>query len=120
MVHHRYSKIEKEDWVKTFVYIAAFVAVLIVGSVLLLPSYWYLWLILVVGGLFLLVQWHAKNFAYRCPECGHEFEISTFTDFISPQGVSKSGSWKYLKCPNCHKRSRAMVIKKTDKQWLSL
>lgn len=111
----RYQKTTKEDWISTIIYIAIFLAVIIIGATFLLPVYWYVWPVLVIGGLFLLVRWHAKNFAYHCPKCGHEFEISTFTDFISPQGPSKSGGWKYLKCPKCRERSRATVIKKIKK-----
>jgi len=66
-------------------------------------------------GLFFLVRWHAGNFAYRCLKCSHEFEISAFVDFISPHGPDKSGGWKYLKCPKCHEKSRAAVIKKAKK-----
>jgi len=111
----QYQKTTKGDWIRTIVYIAVFVAVIIIGAIFLLPAYFYIWLILFIGGLFLLVRWHAKNFAYRCPKCGYEFEISTFTDFISPHGLSKNGGWKYLKCPKCHERSRATVIKKIKK-----
>jgi len=102
----------KEDWVKTLSYIALFVAVIIIGAISLLPSYPYIWLFLFAGSLFLLARWHANKFAYRCSKCGHEFEISTLTDFVSPHGLSKSGGWKYLKCPKCHERSKATVIKK--------
>ena len=82
----------------------------------MLPTYWYVWLVLVVGGLFLLVRWHAKRFAYRCSKCGHEFEISAFVDFVSPQGLDKSGGWKYLRCPACHRWSRALVIEKGEER----
>ena len=110
----QYKETTKRDWIRTIAYIAVSIAVIIIGAIFLLPAYWYwyIWLILVVGSLFLLVRWHAKKFAYRCPKCGHEFEISIFTDFISPHGPSISGGWKYLKCPKCHERSRATVIKK--------
>ena len=112
----QYQETTKEDWIRTIIYVAVFVAVIIVWAIFLLSGYWYIWLILVIGSLFLLVRWHAKKFAYRCPKCGHEFEISTFTNFISPHGLSKSGGWKYLKCPKCHERLRATVIKKIKKK----
>jgi len=117
----QYEEITEQDWIRTIAYISAFISVIVVGAVFLIPINSIgiiFWLILVGEGLFLLVRWHAKTFAYRCPKCRHEFEISTFTDFISPHGISKSGGWKgwkYLKCPKCHERSRAIVIKKTKK-----
>ena len=111
----QYQETTKENWIRTIIYVAVSVAIIIIGAIFLFPTYWYIWLILVVGSLFLLVRWHAKNFAYCCPKCGYEFEISIFTDFISPHGPSKSGGWKYLKCPKCHERSRATVIKKIKK-----
>ncbi|OIQ05910.1 MAG: hypothetical protein AUK59_02025 [Candidatus Altarchaeum sp. CG2_30_32_3053] len=116
MTQYQYQETTKEDWIRTIIYIAAFVAIIIIGAIFLLPAYGYIWLILFVGSLFLLVRWHAKNFAYRCPKCGHEFEISAFIDFISPHGLCKGGGWKYLKCPKCHERSRATVIKKIKKK----
>jgi DNA-directed RNA polymerase subunit RPC12/RpoP len=109
---YKYQEITKEDWIKTIIYVAVFIAVIIIGAIFLLPAYLYVWLIVLAGSSFLLVRWHATNFAYRCLKCGHEFEISTFTDFISPHGPSRSGGWKYLKCPECHERSRATLIKK--------
>jgi len=42
----------------------------------------------------------AKNTAYRCRNCGHEFEISLRTDLIRPHGIG-NGGWKYLECPQC-------------------
>ena len=85
-----------------------------------MPAYWYIWLILVVGSLFLLVRWHTKKFSYHCPRCGHKFEISALTNFISFHGPSNGSGWKYLKCPKCHERSRAtVVIKKTKNTRIS-
>jgi DNA-directed RNA polymerase subunit RPC12/RpoP len=55
--------------------------------------------------LFLLVRWHARHYGYCCGHCGAEFEISTFTDFISPHILEA----KYLRCPQCGKRSWAQT-----------
>jgi DNA-directed RNA polymerase subunit RPC12/RpoP len=102
----------KKYWIRTVIYLIIFVLIFISGAIFLLPTHFWLWLILVSGVLFLLVGWHAKTFAYRCPRCGHEFEVSLLLDFISPHGPSKDGGWKYLKCPKCQRRSRALVIKR--------
>ena len=85
---NQYQETTTEDWIKTIIYIVVSVAIVILGAIFLLLAYCYIWIILVIRNLFLLMKWHAKNFAYRCPKFGHEFEISTFTDFISPQGQS--------------------------------
>lgn len=112
---NQYRETKKEDWTKTIINVLIFSAVIIIGAILLLPVYWPVWFIVVIGGLFLLVRWHTKNFAYRCSECGHEFEISAFTNFISLQTLGKGGGWKYLKCPKCQKRAKAAVLKKIKK-----
>jgi hypothetical protein len=113
----QYRETTKGDWARTIIYVLLFCAVLVIGALYLLPAYWYAWSILVVGCLFLLVRWHARSFAYHCPRCGHEFEISTFKDFVSPNGIAhRSGDgwygWKYLSCPRCHERVKAITIKK--------
>jgi hypothetical protein len=100
------------DWRRTAVHVGLYVALLIGGAILWLPDLWYLWLLLVGGGLALLVRWHARRFAYRCGHRGQAFEISAWTDLTSPQGISKQGGWKLLRCPRCGQRSRAQVIKK--------
>jgi DNA-directed RNA polymerase subunit RPC12/RpoP len=108
----RYSKPKTHDWYKTLVFIAVYLSVLALTSVYLLISYWYVWLVLVAAGLILLVFWDANATAYHCPKCGYEFEISALADFLSPHGLTKKGGWKYLKCPNCHHRSRMEILVK--------
>ena len=115
MTQFKYQEVTKKDWARKIIYIAVFTIIIAMGAIFLLSKFLYLWLILVAISLFLLVRWHAKNTAYRCSKCRHEFEISTFKDFISPHGPSKSGGWKYLKCPKCHERSKATVLRKTKR-----
>jgi len=107
----KYEKPTKRDWITIVVYIAVLVGVITIGAIFLIPNYFYVWLIPMIGGLLLFVRWHVKNFAYRCSKCGHEFEISIFAYFITPHGPG----WKYLKCPKCHKRSKATMIKRIEK-----
>ncbi len=108
----KYVETTKKDWTKTILFISIFVAVIVIGAILLVPEYIYVWLVLVIFGVAIIVKWHASNFAYRCPRCGNEFEISFWKDFLSPHGPSKNGGWKYLKCPKCQNKSRATLLRK--------
>jgi len=112
-----YRKIKRCDWTKSLTFIGIYVAVISITAFILLVTYWYLWIVLVVGGLFILVLWHKKSTAYHCPICGNEFEISFLTDFFSPHGVTKNGGgWTYLKCPKCSNRTKMEILVKTKKQ----
>jgi len=108
-----YRKPTRSDWVKTVVYLAVYIGAISMGAFLLLTRGTVgivVWALVVVGGLILLVRWHSKITAYRCTNCGHEFEISFLTDLISPHGVGSGGAWKYLRCPQCNRRIRAEVL----------
>jgi len=107
MNREKYWEITKKDWFQTAFLLLIFVMTLGLFSIFLLPGYWYFWLLIVAVELALLVAWHAKNFAYRCPRCGEVFEISTLGDFLGPNGVNK----KYLKCPKCRKKAWAEVLR---------
>ncbi len=109
-----YRKPAGADWRKTAIYLAAYIIAIGGGAFLLLPRGGVgalVWVVIALGGLFLLVRWHSKSTAYRCANCGHEFEISLLTDLISPHGIG-NGGWKYLKCPHCSQRTRAEVLVK--------
>jgi len=95
-------------------YVTPYIAVLAAGALLLMPGGVpgaVVWVAIVVGGALLLIRWHARNTAYRCRDCHHEFEISVLTDATSLHGTG-GGGWKYLKCPQCGKRTRARVLRK--------
>jgi DNA-directed RNA polymerase subunit RPC12/RpoP len=99
--------ISKRDWYGKAPMLFAFIALIGITSVFLLPHRWYLWLTVLVGGAALLVTWHTKNFAYLCPRCGDVFEVSMLEDLLSPNGGSK----KYVKCPQCRKRAWADILR---------
>jgi hypothetical protein len=104
---------------KTSVLIAAYFVIIGVSGFYLLLTYWYVWVALGVGGLVLLVSWHAKATAYHCPVCGHDFEISVVTDLLSPHGVDREGGWLYPKCPNCSLSSRMKTLIKAKETSLT-
>lgn len=109
----KYTEVSRADWMRSAIYLCLYIAALVVGAILLIPIDWPLgfiiWLVIIAsGGMFLLITWHARNFAYRCPACHHEFEISVLRDLISPNGTRS----KYLQCPGCHRRVWAEVLKK--------
>ncbi len=113
---NRYRETTGRDWLATGLRLLVYVAVVLAGAYLLLPTYWYVWAVLVVGGLLVLVTWHAGTFAYHCPNCGREFEVSALVDFVSPQGVGRdehghAAGWKLLRCPECHRFVRATVVR---------
>lgn len=54
-------------------------------------------LVLATVALVLMVRWHARSTAYRCPACGDRFTLTAWSDFVHPHGGEK----KYVRCPRC-------------------
>jgi DNA-directed RNA polymerase subunit RPC12/RpoP len=92
----------------TWLLITVFTAVILIAGVFIANRHLVGFILLACALLLLLIRWHAANFAYRCPVCENEFEISTFKDLISPHRPAT----KYLRCPNCGARDWASVLKK--------
>ena len=106
------QRITTQDWIKTILYLTLFIIIIILGAIFLLPKLWYLWAIIILAGILWITKWHTDNFAYKCKSCKHEFTISMWLDLINPHGISKKGAWQLLKCPKCHKWSKAGIIKR--------
>ena len=114
-----YEEITKKEWKESLLVIAALVVVLVIGAFALLPDYWYGFIILVVAAIcvIIIIVIRAQGpTVFKCPKCGHEFEISAFKNAMSPHGVSKKEGkwfeWKYLECPVCHEKARMFPVKK--------
>ncbi len=83
------------DWrdvIRSVTYILVYVIVVGASAFLLLPKYWYMWLVLVVVGMLILVNWHKEKTAYRCPDCEHIYKISFLTDLTAPHGFNRDGA----------------------------
>jgi hypothetical protein len=108
----KYPDVQTGDWIKPGIYMALCVVVVIAGALTLLPAFWYAYAILVAAALYLLVRWHSRYYAYRCPNCGNEYTVGIITDFINPHGFSGGLTpWKYLRCPKCHQRSKNIAVR---------
>ena len=108
----KYQDPSRRDWITGIASLIIYVVVITLGALFLFTDYWYVWPVLVLGGMVILVLRQTKNYACRCRECEHEFEISFLTNLLSPNGVDRAGSWQWLKCPSCEKRTKVTVIKK--------
>ena len=111
-----YENVTAHEWERTALYFAVGMLLIVTAANFLFAINRIigaiLWFALVAVVLVALVSWHTKAYAYRCKQCGEEFEISPVANFVSPQGVGKDGAWKYLRCPRCNKHERAEVLKK--------
>jgi DNA-directed RNA polymerase subunit RPC12/RpoP len=114
-----YEEVKGPEWERTALYLACGMLLIVTAAIFLFAINRVigaiLWFILVGVVLTFLVRWHTKTYAYRCTQCGEQFEISPVTNFVSPQGVGKEGAWKYLKCPRCNKHEPAEVLKKVKR-----
>jgi len=108
---NQYQDPTRKDWLLGVALLLIYLIIITLGAFLLIPEYLYWWLLLMVVSTILLVIKQNRNYAYRCRECGHEFEISFLASLISPHGFDKGGSWLWVKCPNCENRAKATVIK---------
>ncbi|MBE0481738.1 MAG: hypothetical protein IBX68_12275 [Dehalococcoidia bacterium] len=110
-----FEKPTRRDVIRSVAFSILFSLLTAISGVFLVRYSWpaglIIWGVASLAGMLFLVRWHAGRFGYRCRECEYDFEISTFTDLISFQGPG-DGGWKYLKCPRCGRRSRAIVLKK--------
>jgi uncharacterized C2H2 Zn-finger protein len=110
----KYTEPTRKDYTQSIIYILVFVFAITMSAFLFLPDFWYLWLLLVIVGLVILVNWHKGKTVYSCPSCDHVYEISFLTDLIAPHGIDREGAWLLLRCPSCKERQKTRVLKRVE------
>lgn len=110
----KFTRPESSDYVRSAIYLLVYLAVIGGSAFWLLPELWYVWAVLVAGGLVLLVSWHRGQTVYQCPECGHVYEVSFWVDLVSPHGLDGDGAWLLLRCPACRQRRKTRVLKRAE------
>ncbi len=103
-------------WVIMSVSIVALLGFLFVSAYLIPEGVWQLVTIIVSVLLFMIPCFYALKLevsvgAYKCKKCGSKV-VPTYTEALNSMHL---GTTRYLKCPNCKKRTWCKkVIKKED------
>ena len=101
-------------WAIMIVSMIALFAGIFVAAFLIPEGVWQLVAILGICVVFLIPCLYALKLeisvgAYKCKNCGHEI-IPTYTEALM---AMHKGTTRYLKCPNCNKRTWCKkVVKK--------
>ena len=95
-------------WVILIVSMTALVAGILISEFLIPEGVWQLVSILGICIVFLTPCFYALKLevsvgAYRCKNCGCEI-VPTYKEVMSPRAIHM-GTTRYLKCPNCQKRT---------------
>ena len=93
-------------WVLMIVSITALIAGLFIAAFLIPAGVWQLVTILALCVVFLIPCFYALKLevsvgAYKCKNCAHEF-VPTYAQALNAMHM---GTTRYLKCPNCQKRT---------------
>ena len=96
----------KSMWVIMIVSMIALLAGIFLTAFFIPEGIWQIVIILSLCIVFLIPCFYALKLevsvgAYKCKNCGHEI-IPTYSEAL---GAMHMGTTRYLKCPNCHKRS---------------
>lgn len=111
----KFKEPDKRDFIRSGIYISIYVIIISTSAFFLLPTFWYLWALILITGLLLLVNWHKEQTVYKCPHCKHIYEVSFLIDLTAPHGFDKTGAWLFLRCPSCQMKSKTIVLKKVNK-----
>ena len=101
-------------WIIMGVSIPALIAGILIAAFLIPEGIWQLVAILGICVVFLIPCFYALKLevsvgAYKCKNCGHEI-VPTYLEALNAMHM---GTTRYLKCPECHKRTWCKkVIKK--------
>ena len=105
-------------WAIMIVSITALLAGLVLTALFMPEGVWQIVAILALVVVFLIPCFYALKLevsvgAYKCKNCGHEI-VPTYTQALN---AMHAGTTRYLKCPNCNKRTWCKkVINKKDRE----
>jgi DNA-directed RNA polymerase subunit RPC12/RpoP len=92
------------------VYVVAYVAIIILAAAILLPDYWYLFLIVLVIALLRIALFFVPRKVYRCAKCGTEFTPRKRSS-LRPTTEDLYSDTSKIKCPKCGSTDVALLKK---------
>ena len=78
-----------------------YIIILALAAYLLLPDYWYLWLIMALVVLMRVISWTSKKKKYQCSKCKTIFFQEKRSFSLVPKADDLYGSEKSIRCPKC-------------------
>ena len=103
----KYRKVKLKDVWEVVWRLIVFVMIEIILAIWLIESgLMVLWIVVLMGLLVWIVNWHCHYFGYECDRCGHKQQIDFLKEFYTLNLFNR----KYLKCEKCKKWSRAKLL----------
>lgn len=88
--------------------IAIYVAIVVIGALLLLPAAWYIFVLILAVALFRIYSLLAPRSALKCSSCGTLFKARGRRRTLHPN-VNDLYASDEQKCPKCGSRSYTKV-----------
>ena len=103
----KFRKVELKDALAVVWRLIIFVGLEITAAIFLLEKgLMWIWILVMVGLLTWIVNWHCRYFGYECDKCGHKQQIDFLKEFYTLNLFNR----KYLKCEKCKKWNRAKLL----------
>jgi len=103
----KYRKVELKDVGAVIWRLIVLIILEMIAAIYLVESgLMILWVVVLLGLLIWIVNWHCHYFGYECDKCGHKQQINFLKEFYTLNLVNR----KYLKCEKCKKWSRARLL----------
>ena len=85
---------------RTF-WLIIYLAIIVLAGGILLPTYWYLWLIIVAIALFRIAFYYLPPRRYRCSNCGNVFSPGPKRLQARPSPSQIYEDRSKIRCPKC-------------------
>jgi hypothetical protein len=116
----RFRPTDSRDALRSLGITAVFVLFILLIDLWVKPKHGLLYSILLgVLMLYTVVAFNSRAYGFRCSKCKHQYQVNGFSNFFSPTSVGKNDNgtyyaYKWLVCPKCGRRAKAIVLRKAD------
>jgi len=83
---------------------AIYAAIIVIGALILLPDYWYLWIIIAAIAAYRIFALMVPKPAYKCEKCGTIFHWKK-RSALRPKAADLYTDTSTIRCPKCKSTS---------------
>jgi|GEM_PF-2043551 len=80
---------------------AIYAAIIVIGAFILLPDFWYLWLIILAIAVWRIIALMVPKPTYKCEKCGTIFHWKKKSITMRPKPADLYTDTTTIKCPKC-------------------